>query len=135
MAGIAVEYFLLVMICCGGVLQFVAARWKLNGISFFKRTTFGYLFAVLAIGGAFSWFFTAENRAQPGLEGAQTFALFIAGSLASFIVTASLSSVIKRKLRLSVKQHNPEEELGLDSLRRMTYFQAVARHLRKKGRG
>ena len=135
MAGIAVEYFLLVLICCCGVLQFVAARWKLSGISFFNRTTFGYLFAVLAIGGSFGWFFTAENRAQPGLEGAQTFAMFIAGSLASFIVTASLSSVIKRKLRLSVKQHNPEEELGLDSLRRMTYFQAVARHLRKKGRG
>jgi len=134
-AGIAVEYFLLVLICCCGVLQFVAARWKLSGISFFNRTTFGYLFAALVIVGAFSWFFTIEDRCVPGLEGAQTFAMFIAGSLASFIVTASLSSVIKRKLRLSVKQHNPEEELGLDSLRRMTYFQAVARHLRKKGRG
>jgi len=134
-AGIAVEYFLFVMISCCGVLQFVAARWKLSGISFFKRTTFGYLFAVLAIGGAFSWFFTVEDRCVPGLEGFQVFRLFIAGSLASFIFTASLSSVIKRKLRLSVKQHNPEEEPGLDSLRRMTYFQAVARHFRKKGRG
>ena len=135
MAGIAVEYFLFVMISCCGVLQFVAARWKLSGISFFNRTTFGYPFAVLAIGGSFSWFFTIEDRCVPGIEGAEVFALFIAGSLASFIVTASLSSVIKRKLHLSVKQHNPEEEPGLDSLRQMTYFQAVARHLRKKGRG
>ena len=79
MAGIAVEYFLFVMISCCGVLQFVAARWKLSGISFFKRTTFGYLFAVLAIGGSFSWFFTIEDRCVPGIEGAEVFALFIAG--------------------------------------------------------
>lgn len=132
MAEIAVEYFLLVLISCCGMLQFVAARWKLSGLSFFNRASFGYLFAVLAIGGAFGWFFTIEDRAQPGLEGAQTFALFIAGSLASFIVTASISSVIKRKLRLSVKQHNPEEP-GLDCLKRMTYFHAITRHFRKKG--
>ena len=135
MTELAVEYFLLILICCCGVLQFVAARWKLSGISFFNRTTYGYLFAALAIGGAFSWFFTVENRCLPGLEGAEVFALFIAGSLASFLVTASVSSVIKRKLHLSVEQHNPEEEPGLDYLRRMTYFQAIARHFRKKGRG
>jgi hypothetical protein len=134
-AELAVEYFFLVLICCCGVLQFVAARWNLSGISFFKKTTFGYLFAALAIGGAFSWFFTIENRAQPGLEGTQVFALFIAGSLASFLVTASISAVIKRKLHLSMEQRNPEEEPGLDYLRRMTYFQAIARHFRKKGRG
>jgi hypothetical protein len=134
-AELAVEYFFLVLISCCGVLQFVAARWNLSGISFFKKTTFGYLFAALAIGGAFSWFFTIENRAQPGLEGAEVFALFIAGSLSSFLVTASISAVIKRKLHLSMEQRNPEEEPGLDSLRQMTYFQAIARHFRKKGRG
>ncbi len=135
MAELAVEYFLLVLISCCGVLQFVAARWKLRGISFFNRTTFGYLFAALAIAGAFSWFFTVEDRCLPGLEGAEVFALFIAGSLSAFLITASLTSVINRKLHLSTEQHNPEEKPGLDTLRRMTYFQAIARYFRKKGRG
>ncbi len=135
MTQFAVEYFFLVFISCCGVLQFVAARWRLRGISLFQRTISGYLFTVLAIGGAFSWFFTVEDRAVHGLEGAEIFALFIAGSLSAFILTAALSSVIKRKLHLLVEQDNPEEEPGLDSLRRMTYFQAIARYFRKKNGG
>ena len=135
MTQFAVEYFFLVFISCCGVLQFVASRWKLRGISFFKSTFSGYLFAVLAIAGAFCWFFTVEDRTVPGLEGFQVFRLFIAGSLSAFIFTASLSSVIKRKLRLSMGQHNPGEEPGLDSLRRMTYFQAIAGYFRKKDGG
>jgi len=130
---LAVEYFFLIFISCCGVLQFVAARRKLRGLSFFQRTISGYLFAVLAIAGAFCWFFISDNRHVPGLEGSEVFALFIAGSLASFIFTASISSVINRKLRLSMGQDNPSEEPGLDSLKRMTYFQAIAGYFRRKG--
>lgn len=133
MTQLAVEYFFLIFISCCGVLQFVAARRKLRGLSFFQRAISGYLFAVLAIVGAFCWFFIVKNRCVPGLEGSEVFALFIAGSLASFIFTASLSSVINRKLRLSMGEDNPSEEPGLDSLKRMTYFQAIAGYFRRKG--
>ena len=135
MSQLAVEYFFLVFISCCGVLQFVAARWKFRGISFFKSTISGYLFSVLAIAGAFSWFFIIEDRCVPGLEGFQVFRLFIAASLSAFVFTASISSVIKRKLHLSMGQNNPGEELGLDSLRWKTYFQAVARNFRRERGG
>jgi len=133
--NLTAEFFFFVFISCCGVLQFVASYRRLKGISFFQRTISGYLFAVLAIAGAYCWFFIAENRHAPGLEGAEVFALFIAGSLAAFIFTACLSSVIKRKLHLSMEQDNPGEKPGLDSLRRMTYFQAIAGYFRNKDRG
>lgn len=131
---LAGDYFLLVFISCCGLLQLIACHNKLHGLSFFKRTIPGYIFGALAIAGAFCWFFLSEDRCVPGLVGPQMFALFIAASLAAILVTLSLASLIKGRPGFPREGGNATEE-GLDALRERTYFQAIARHFRKRGQG
>jgi len=127
---LALEYLLLVFICCCGLLQLMAVRGGYSGVSFFRGRVPGYIFATLTVGGALLWFFLLEDRCVPGLEGSQVFALFLAAAVLSLIFTLSLSSLLNSsRLR---GEENPEP--GLDALRRMTYLQAIARRFRK-GRG
>ncbi len=127
MARLLLEYLILAFVSCLGLFQLIAVREGLHGISFFNRAIWGYLFAALTIGGSLSWFFAVENRLVPGLVGPQVFALLIAAFFLALVITLSLSSLIKR--RSLSRQDNPEP--GIDALRRMTYFQAIAHQLRR----
>ena len=129
MLKLALEYLLLVFICCCGLLQLMAVRGGFSGISFFNSKVSGYIFAALTVGGAFLWFFLVEDRYVPGLEGSQVFALFLAAAVLSLIFTFFLSSLLKRRRLRGEENREP----GLDTLRRMTYLQAIARHFRKGG--
>jgi hypothetical protein len=128
--NVYVEYFLLVFLCFIGALQLAASINKLSKFSFFKRPLSGYIFAFIAIFGAFCWFFISKNRCVQGVEGVEAFLSLIGAALLSFIATASISSVIHRKSEPPVREQGAQEEIGLDALRTMTYFQAVGRHRR-----
>jgi len=126
------EYFLLVFLCFLGALQLAASINKLSAFSFFKRPTSGYLFAVITIFGALCWFFLSKNRCVQGVEGVEAFLLLIGTALLAFLVTASISSLINRKSEPPRREQESQEEIGLDALRTMTYFQAVGRHFRER---
>jgi len=128
--NVYVEYFLFVFLSFLGILQLAASINKLRGLSFFKRPLSGYIFAFIAIFGAFLWFFLPKNRCCQGVEGVEAFLSLIGAALLSFIATASISSVIHRKSEPPVREQGAQEEIGLDALKTMTYFQAAGRHRR-----
>ena len=51
------EYCLYVFIAVIGMLQMIAARWEIRGISFFGKKVWGYAFGIIAIAAVFIWFF------------------------------------------------------------------------------
>lgn len=133
--NVYVEYFLLIFLCFLGLLQLAASINKLSGLSFFKRPTSGYLFATLTVFGAFCWFFLSKDRCVQGVEGVEAFLLLIGAAPLALLVTASISSLINRKIEPPSREQGPQEEKGLDALRTMTYFQAIARHFRERKQG
>ena len=62
------------------------------------------------------------------------FALFTAGIVSAILVTLCLSSVIKRGWAPSPPEGDNPEEGGLDALKKMTYFGAMAQRLRQRRR-
>jgi energy-coupling factor transporter transmembrane protein EcfT len=128
MSNIVSGYFLLVFLSSIGVLQIAAAYAKLEGLFFFKRAFVGYIFGVLLIGGTFTWFFTVHSYNMPTVvEGWQQFGLFLAGIVAAFLLTATISSLIK----LRAFPHREADEGGIEELKGCTYFQALAQSWRR----
>ena len=138
------QYFILMFIAIIGVLQLIAARNQLKGILFFKREALAYLFSFLAIGGSFGWFFgwgdpldmamrqtgDAAMR-QTGLEGAQQFLYFLLGTLAALSFTLIVSSLL-RAYQWKGKTKEKGSSQGLDTLREMSYFEAIKHSFRSK---
>jgi len=154
------EFSLFIYLASMGVLQIAASYSNLNGLSFFKRPKWGYIFGILAIGGGFSWFYIVGNphpevgyaitvsdifvygwsNPKPpdiGLimgEGESIiFFLFAVGC--ALLTTIVISSVVKSR----ISPRNPEEmnkdaQEGLEALKDMTFFQAITRSLRN-GKG
>ncbi|RLC70642.1 MAG: hypothetical protein DRI26_06715 [Chloroflexi bacterium] len=126
------DYFLFVFIVCFGVLQFVAAWARLDGLSFFRRRCLGYIFAAVMVGLGYWWFFRIDRNipdTEGGLSGPLLFSFLLAAMFVALLLTLIISSVINAPRSRS----NPEDEQeGLDSLKNMTYFQAIKRGLRRK---
>ena len=130
----ALDYFLLVFIGSFGVYQIVANYAKLNGLCFFKQPIIQYIFGLLAIFGAFGWFFTSKERNfQHTVEGAQQLGLFLGAILASYMVTAILAFIIQA--RVNTKNEDPSKqkqyEMGMETLKTKTLFGGIASSLKK----
>lgn len=96
---LAINYFLLAFITIVGALQFVAARHRLIGLSFFigraQKPIWGYLLATILIVGAFAWFFvTTPEVFVPGLAGSELALLFGAAGVCALAFTLTVSSVV-----------------------------------------
>lgn len=115
-----------------GVLQLVAAWGRLEGLSFFRRRYLGYIFAAVMVGVGYWWFFRVDRNIPDtagGPSGPALFGYLIAALAITILLTLIISSVFKARWGRS----NPEEGLeGLETLKRMTYLQALKRGFRKK---
>ena len=111
---LAINYFLLAFVTIVGVLQFVAARHRLAGLTLVgsaRRRRFayrGYLLAAVIIVAAFVWFFvdTWEEVFIPGLAGAELAFLFGMAGICALAFTLLVSSIlhsIQRQDRLELK--------------------------------
>jgi hypothetical protein len=130
--NLGLEYFGLIFLASLGAIQLAAAHNKLNGLLLFKKPIFSYTFAVLAIGGAFGWFFGWDNRLEEkllcqGLEGAQQLCQFFFGALAALILTLIVSSLVNWRLAVKRQSATPPTECGLEILKGNNYFQAIKR--------
>lgn len=124
---LTLEYIGFVFAAACGVLQLAAARSQLKGLMFFESRFAACLFGAIAIGMAYAWFFSWKDRNQLGLEGAQQFGYFVTAALLALLFSLGLSSAIKAgKLPGSARAQ------GLDALKEMTYFQAIAHRFRRK---
>ncbi len=111
---LAINYFLLAFVTIVGVLQFVAARHRLAGLTLVgsaRRRRFayrGYLLAAVLIVAAFVWFFvdTWEEVFVPGLAGSELAFLFGMAGICALALTLLASSIlhsIQRQDRLELK--------------------------------
>lgn len=129
------DYVLYNFIACLGIIQAAVGYAGIRGLCFFKRPIFACLFALVAVSASSAWFFTVKDRNIKGLEGTEQFTYMITAAGAALAATVILSSLINWRL----KSKNPptsEDSLGpgFETLKHMTYFQAIKRSLRKKRR-
>jgi hypothetical protein len=128
------EYFLFVFIASVGVLQLAASYNQLKGLLFFQNKILSYLFALLAIGGSFEWFFGYNNRIDTlmrrvGLEGAQQFLYFNLATFLALVLTLIVSSVL-HAYRHRTQREQKEYPEGLGALRETSYFESLKHSLR-----
>lgn len=153
-------YFLFIFLASLGVLQIAASYSKLRGLSFFSRTTWGYIFGALSIVGGFCWFYIVgnphpevgyaitvsdifrygwSNPMPPGtgliLGAGESVLFFLLAVGCAFLITIAFSSIVKFRLSpRTTEEKKGEAPEGLEALREMTFFQAITRILRN-GKG
>jgi hypothetical protein len=132
----ALDYFVLVFIASTGVYQITAIHAKLDGLCFFKNRIIQYIFGILAVVGAFVWFFLSKERnVHSGVEGSQQLGLFLASILASYFVTAILASIIQAKVRTRITAPSGRQhDLGIETLKTNTLLGSILSRLRKESR-
>jgi hypothetical protein len=134
MTELTLEYILLVCIATCGVLQLAASYSNLKGLLFFQTRILTYIFALLAIGGSFGWFFGWDDRLSErimhtGIEGSQQFGYFLLAAFAGLVLTTLISSLVN-----SQSSNNPGEATGegLDRLKNSNYIGAIRRSFGKE---
>ena len=132
MSALALEYVFFVFVASCGMVQLVSYHSKLRGLLFFRNRMLTYIFAVLAIGGSFAWFFGWGERFRDrimhtGLEGSQQFGYFILGAAVAVVFTMVVSAVTHRGD--CVMSGGEDKTEGLDLLRGCSYLRALKRSL------
>ena len=128
------DYCLYVFIAVTGMLQLIATRWQIHGISFFRSKGWGYAFGVIAIATVFVWFFrfTGLNLAQPTFDTPpQLFWLSVSTFLA-VVVTMAVSSILNRKMASHIEDDEKDE--GLEALKRKSYWRSISQYFKGRAR-
>jgi hypothetical protein len=131
----ALDYFILVFISSLGVYQIAAILAKLDGLCFFKNPVIQYIFGILAIIGAFGWFFTSKDRnVHTTVEGSQQLGLFLASIIASYLFTAILASIMQAKVtsKEGIPRENKQWDKGIETLKKTTLFGGIMSSLRRE---
>ena len=131
MAG---DYFILTFVGAVGVYQIAGAHARLNGLAFFRHPLAQYLFGLLAIGGAFGWFYGTENRNwQHTVEGTQQLGLFLLAIVLAYFATAILASLIHARMTWARNQviEGRQHERGFETLKTTTFLGGILTSLRK----
>ena len=128
------EYCAYIFIATVGVLQLVAARWKLRGIAFFSNRKWGYAFGTVATLGAFIWFFgfTGLDLTKPTFDTPPQLAWLTLSVAIAILLTFGISSLINRKLAAPDEDDHMEED-GIEVLKHKTYWQAIIRFFNREG--
>ena len=131
----ALDYFILVFLASIGVYQIVSIPAKLEGLWFFRNPKLQYFFGVLAIIGAFGWFYTDQERnIQHTVEGSQQLYLFLGAIIASYFVTAILASIMQSKVTSQVSEsiRKKQSDMGFETLKFTTLFGGILCSLKKE---
>lgn len=126
-----VDYILFVSVVSLGVLQFVAAWGRLEGISFFPRRYLGYIFAAVMVSGGYWWFFRIDRNIADtagGISGPWLFAYLVAALAIAIVFTLLISSAVKARWG---RPDSEGEQRGLEVLKRMTFIQAISKAMRR----
>ncbi len=148
-AALAWEYSLLVFAAGLGVLQVAAALGGFRGLLFapgevrvrlypsrrffaMSHVAFSYVFAAVMVTPALIDFFLWNGRNETGIiEGAEQAGFFVLAMAAAVAFTFLFSSLINHwRLR-----RNEARGIGLETLKDITWAQAIARRLARMKRG
>jgi hypothetical protein len=133
----AADYFVLVFVGAVGVYQIAAAHAGFRGLCFFGPRWAQYLFGLLAIGGAFAWFYATEDRNwQHTVEGTQQLGLFLFAIVLAYFATAVVASFINARMTWSRNEviDSMQHDQGFETLKRTTFLGSIFAR-RRKGRG
>jgi pimeloyl-ACP methyl ester carboxylesterase len=127
---LATHYFLLAFLSILGILQLVAARHRLIGLSLWesRNPALGYLLGAALTAGAFAWFFaTTPEVFVPGLAGSELAVLFGAAGICALAFTLILSSALhgfqhRERSELKAVSRLLHEAVSLQQLRGMLYL-------------
>jgi len=115
-----------------GVLQFVAAKWDLRGITFFRNKKWGYAFSALTLIGPAAWFFSSYNCNGLTFDApVQIFWIALCLILA-FLCTFTIAHLLNRNLRSQEEKVDFHE--GADTLKDTTYWEAISQRFKGKSR-
>jgi hypothetical protein len=131
----ALDYFILVFISSLGVYQIVAINAKLDGLCFFRQPVVQYIFGILAVIGAFGWFFTSKERnVHTTIEGSQQLGLFLGSIIASYVFTNILASIMQAKVSSqgSTPREDKQYDMGTETLKKTTLFGGISSSLKKE---
>ncbi len=131
----SLDYFILVFLSSLGVYQIVAIPAKLDGLCFFKHPIIQYIFGILAIIGAFGWFYTSSDRnIHTSVEGSQQLGLFLGSIIASYVFTAVLASIMQAKVNSKggIPREGKQYDMGIETLKKTTLFGGIMSSLRKE---
>jgi pimeloyl-ACP methyl ester carboxylesterase len=137
---LATHYFLLTFLSILGILQLVAARHRLIGLSLWesRNPALGYLLGAALTAGAFAWFFaTTPEVFVPGLAGSELAILFGAAGICALAFTLIVSSALHRfqhreRSELRGGGRLRHEAVSLQQLRGMLYLPEDAASLKDK---
>ncbi|MFA5374901.1 MAG: hypothetical protein WC455_04000 [Dehalococcoidia bacterium] len=128
------EYCIYVFIAVIGMMQIIAARWELRGITFFRSKKWGYAFGAVIIASVFTWFFgfTGLNLKEPTFDTPPQL-LWLAVSVAlALLVTFVISSIVNRRLNTDADSDKAQDD-GIEALKLKTYWQSISRFFNKGG--
>jgi hypothetical protein len=128
------EYCAYIIIATIGVMQLIAARWGLRGISFFHNKKWGYIFGIVAISGAFIWFFgfTGLNLKEPTFDTPPQLLWLAVSVVSALLVTFGISSIVNRHLTSGTDSDKAQDD-GIEALKQKTYWQSISRFFNKRG--
>jgi len=131
----ALDYFILVFISSLGVYQIAAIPARLDGLCFFRTPVIQYIFGILAIIGAFGWFFTSKDRnVHTVVEGSQQLGLFLASIVASYLFTAIMASIMQSRVNSKggIPREDKQYNMGIETLKKTTLFGGIMSSLKKE---
>lgn len=127
-AGYCAYIFLSIL----GVLQFVAAKWNLRGIAFFRSKKWDYAFCALTTIGPAAWFFSSYDCNGLTFDApVQLFWIALCLILA-FLCTFTIAHLLNRNLRSQEEKADLHE--GIDTLKDTTYWGAISQRFKGKSR-
>ena len=128
------EYCLYVFIAVIGMLQMIAVRWQIRGISFFHNKVWGYAFGIIAIAAVFIWFFrfTDLDLAQPTFDTPPQLLWLSVSTFLAVIFTLGLSSIVNRNLVAPGEDGDGDE--GIEALKRRTYWRSTSKYMKGRER-
>jgi len=124
----AADYFVLAFGGAVGVYQIAAAHAGFKGLCFFRRPLLQYLFGLVAIAGAFGWFYGTENRNwQHTVEGTQQLGLFLLAIILAYFATALVASLIHARMTWSRNRviEGKQHERGCGTLKTTTFLGGI----------
>jgi magnesium-transporting ATPase (P-type) len=128
------EYCIYVFIAVIGMMQIIAAKWELRGITFFRNKKWGYTFGTLAIVAVFIWFFgfTGLNLKEPTFDTPPQLLWLAVSVVLALLVTFGLSSIVNRRLTPGAEPDKTHAD-GIEMLKQKTYWQSISRFFIKGG--
>ena len=125
MFGLAIDYYLFVLVATVGIIQTSISIGGFRGLLLITPTSAALILGIVMATGAFVWFFAIENRNindyEGGLDGPAQALYFFLGSLSGLLLTLIASSILNFRLR----RIDPDALDGLDALRHSNYIGAL----------